>query len=511
MYETMAIAILDSQFTILNLHNASATCQTYRGSDSCGRSVFIKVLNRHQQFFDEMARYLATDRNDSLPYLQANYPPVSYGGEDVLTGTSFGEAIEFHAARASDNSPSPTPTWDLSDLGILVTEWIEGESVASSWPEWSSDQKLRFTRNLTQSLATLHANGEYHGNLQWRHVLIEKCTGHVKLVGLGHYPGKPTKDYDSPAPEHLQIKGLTVGQATDVYLLAKLFLARLDNVSDHPFLESCLDPNPQRRPTISQVARFVEGLGAHYPFYSSPIGLGMYCLSAIILGLLALAFSSNQKATIATTSSIFHTPKASSLAQLLEETRKDLSESDQSQLMHGIRFLDEYDLRRPIAVLVFQRQVFLIGRDLTFAEGDRVYFRGSNYFISQLSPRHIQLTQNDQHVSIFFEPHDKAKTTHSSDTGVFVWDNPNNVVRFLQGIAEVSPILHPQQNFPLSPLFEVMAKLGDYKVEGFDGNIQGNFADGNFCRFLGHLDRLIQYKVDANTVTLSATSPHIQL
>ena len=507
----MAIAILKSQFTILDLLHSSATCQTYRGCDSSGRFVFVKVLNQPQQFFDELARYLATDFYQGVPYLLANFPPATYGSEDVLSETTFGEAIGFYAQSRHHHAPELLQSWELSNLGILVTEWIEGQSAAAFWDECGPTQKLDFTRDLADHLAQLHALGEHHGNLQWSHVLIEKCSKQVKLVGLGHFPGKQVKGYDIPAPEHFQDSNQEVGPATDVYLLAKLFLAHLESASGHPFLETCLHPNPDKRPKIDKVVRFLRSLALPTTFTSSPVGLGLYCLTAIAMGFIALAFSNGQDKGMTTNSALFHSPSTSSLAQLLQETRRDPVEFDPPVTQDGIRFLDEYDLRRPIAVLVFQRKVFLIGRNLTFAEGDRVYYRGSDYVISQLSPRHIQLTQSSQNVSILFDIPENSGTTNASDTGVYVWDNPNNVIRFLQGIAEVSPILHPQSDFPLEPLLAMLARLGEYSVETFEGNIQGQYADGNFSRFLGHLDQLIQYKVEANTVTISASSQQIRL
>ena len=129
----------------------------------------------------------------------------------------------------------PVNGWGRTTRGavFLVTEWIEGESIAG----WQSERRpirdvIRIGREIASGLVAAHAAGIWHCDLKPGNVLLDRA-GHCRLVDFGL--ARWGVDDDSPrggtagflAPEQVSPAFGAISERTDVYGLGATLYALL--------------------------------------------------------------------------------------------------------------------------------------------------------------------------------------------------------------------------------------------------------------------------------------------
>lgn len=487
----MITTILESQYRLIQFLQGTANYQIYLGQNHQGHQVLVKLVFKPDMFFDELARYFALDHLDFIPTLEAHFPPPSMGGVQFADEAQLLDCISFHHNRCVSNKASHRriPT---DDVGILVTQWTQGESLSKTWHHLNDHEQLDIALKITRAVAQIHDTGEYHGQINPRHILISPYRGHLIFTSLGFQNNELHSLDVETSFSHFE--ELNQGQAEDVKQLANHFLIKTQGFATNKIVQACLDAKAQKRPSIHKVLQLLEKQTAEQRFLKPQKFMQVWYLPVLLIGFFALAhfFKPNRQVPMLATAG----EKTAGLADLIRKT----SPTSSALLM------DEYDLRKPIAVLVFQQHVFLIGRNQTYTEGDEVYFRGQNYRIDRLTPKYAELRNRSSHHHLAFEVPSKFETPHASATGVFIWEHPKNLPRVLKGLAEIYPLLPPLPQSATCRILEQLANKAKNNVAIRDDSIWGCLDGASFGRFVQRLDAMMSIKENAGTWQVSLDS-----
>lgn len=477
----MAKAILDEEFQLIKLVKISSHSQTYFGRNSSSCPVLIRILYKAEQFFDELARYFALDHLDCIPKLIAHFPPCSMGGVETLNTPELQEILVTHQRHYEKKSGLANNAEANFDCGVLVTEWIEGPCLTSLWPNLSATQQISYLRKICHALESIHQLGESHGQIQPDHILLKVPCQQPVFIGLGYYPGKTAEAEMGQFPEDGKSAGENSGSEMDMYSLAHHFLSENPFTKKHKITSLCLSHHPEKRPSIGKLSAFLREISPDRNRQSLNTPFVRWLISAAVLILSILLISIPRK--------VLQVPEDPQISQAgLADLIRTKRPTRPSQL------LDEYDLQKPIALFIFQENVMLIGRNQIYCEGEEVTYRGQTLRISQLTPQSIYLSNSSQHVKVAFVPFDTAASPDASETGVFIWEQPNNLPRLLKALAAVYKSFPPLPRTQMVCLLDLLARNPEGTIAIRGDSIYGSFREKSFDLFVNHLDGLILFE-----------------
>ena len=80
-----------------------------------------------------------------------------------------------------------TPVVIFSDIknGIIVMEYIEGETLKSLLEKSTEDYVLRIIKRLGELVGTLHSNSIIHGDLTPANIIVDNLTGEIFFIDFG--------------------------------------------------------------------------------------------------------------------------------------------------------------------------------------------------------------------------------------------------------------------------------------------------------------------------------------
>ena len=501
MTSQATIAVLDGSFHIHTRLGGSGRCRVYGATHVSGEEVVVKLIHGEGPFFDELARLYALD---DCPYAVGHlhhYPPVSTGGQALpLTG----RVDELLQELCPANDPS---------LGLLVLDYVDGQDFATYLAEADLLAKIDSLMELTYALEAIRSRGVVHGNLDANHVLMDRQTGELRLVGLGEDP-------DIEATTEIDQAPFRNSFAKDIKAFGDfLELARTPKWRMAKLARACRDPLPERRPSVATITGKLRRLRErNLPRRSLEIWFG-FLKPLHVLAWLVFIFSSSmtinwlmgdgelpiaqKRARLLQEEGMLPNERVAQLRQLYREAAEDsefrmLLAKDlaaYTQQLPVIKF-SQKDAHTPIAVLAFKDEPAVIGRGFVARIGDWVELDertqkplpynqvNKRYgYLTQIEFNRIRIDYEDAYSWHYFKKPRLFTGGHLGTEIAVVWHNEDNLDALLEGLATLMSL-------------DYEAKDEDEKLP-LGRRVAGIFpSKGGLNAFLDQLQEVLMVDVD---------------
>ncbi len=519
------LAVLDGQFYLHRALSTSPFASVFLATHTSGIEVVVKFVWSGAQFFDELARLYACDDSPYTCGCIFNYPPKSVSGDFPPLDRPFSEMANLRRAR----EPKETQERDWSQVGVLILEYVQGDSLLAHLERGDDLERLDMLLELCGALEELSARGISHGDLSPDNVLLESETEEIKLVGLGQVIGKrvpfsETRDLDTLATREPVLRD-------DLYQLCLAYLPTLDRPGRklNSIRRRCLAPTAEKHPDLEEIKGGLKDLRRkRSPKQSLEILFGFFrpahlavwlCLvllsTVLISHLQGSRHSLPKKRNQILAKTDWETSrKVEALRELLEGMRgekeeryQDIVIRDIAELnleLEGVKRMEGLDASRPIAVLAFFHAPAVIGRRDVFQLGDWIQVDGKQGFLSRIEFNRIRIERHQAFSWHYFEepafPFGKAY----GNNAVLVWQNENNLTRLLQGIAELRGFSFSNRNQPPYPPRSDNAQPEPSKeTPRGDGSFAGIFVSPSTEAFLQQLRSYIDFTLEDNQLVLN--------
>ncbi len=434
----MPLAVL-GPYQLLHCLSQHSYGRVYLAEGEAGRRFVVKFLMEADTFFEELARHYALDSCDQLCKLVVNYPSYAVCGDPFMFRKGLAALFDeysFDGRHLGDEEMLVSP---LADIGALVFEYIEGDSLAALLPSLPLQERFIRLHELAEALLSLHRLGECHGDLIAPNVLVERQSHALKLLDLGYFPNKPLPEGQFRAPHQGRlIEGLTA--ADDVYMLARNFMSLV--ACDQPryaqLLEAALSDDPGRRPSLEQVVQVLRscaGLEQDVevrPSQPWPMRFALPLAAAAAL-LISVLFWEPNRLNVPN-------PDSSGVALLLDQ----LSELQLHQRDRAIAVptkppvaADLEDFHTPYALFCHEDNPVLIGAQRTYRLGDPLLICGVEAQLVSITPKEVVVSQASGLQAFELESSVYHPRVNHGEPGWYVWPHAGNLTRLLDASAQL--------------------------------------------------------------------------
>ncbi len=513
----MALAVQGQEYRMVKRLSNREETRVFLVENDDGHRLVLKCHAHPSLFFDELARYYACD-SPYLCQILYNHPPFLISGDNF----AFHEEImmAFGQEPRQFASAAEMAESDMSRVGVLVLEWVDGQPLADMLPSLEDDQKIQYLDQLTQAVEMLHGCGEHHGKLMPDNVLVDVNTQSIRLIDLGYTPGVSPWEPGYQSPEHDPNSKRKPGPASDVYMVALNFMSDpiFQNKPYARLMKACLKANPNQRPDI----RFIRSaLGfqtekvRRYVLNRSFRWAAVACL--VLASVIAITVTRkdsfveikdryisnlevNPQETVDQLASLRedHLEYGSALTEAIAAAKR----TSQSKILR----LNNQDISKPIAVVALPQRPMVIGRDSVMELGDWVEIDGKTGYISKISVTGLLVQADGEEVQLPFEPPGFTLNQNFNRPGILVWRHEKNLNRLLESLPPLPGLLGEEASIitrdtAISEIFKGRS------LSVSENSLYGFYAVPTFSRFLDELsDQLEIAEVDESIrIALSPT------
>lgn len=415
--------------------------RVYLAEGEAGRRFVVKFLMEADAFFEELARHYALDSCDHLCKLVVNYPSYAVCGDPFMfrkgLASLFGHD-DFDGRHMGEEEMLVSP---LADIGVLVFEYIEGDSLAAILPSLPIEDQFKRLFQLAEALLAIHRLGECHGDLIAPNVLVERESQALKLLDLGYFPNKPLPEGQFRAPHQgRMIEGLTA--ADDAYMLARNFMSLVpcQQPRFRQLVDAALSEDPRQRPSLElivQVLRSCAGLEVPTENRSPrswPVRYALPLAAAAALLVSMLVWEPNRFSVNAIPASGVEVE----LSQLSDLQRNQRDQALAATVTgRGPIAVDLEDFHTPYAVFSHDDNPVLIGAHRTYKLGDPLLIGGAQGKMLSITPKEVVISLASGLRAYALSSSVFHPRVAQGESGWYVWPHTDNLARLLDGSASL--------------------------------------------------------------------------
>lgn len=477
------------------------------------RQALVKFLPKVDFFFEELSRHYACDHSRYLPQLLHNFPPTSVGGIDYLSQSEIERFIDLS-----------WPDIDISEIGALVIEYVEGQPILEKLKTCSREQQIFTLLQIAEALRDLHSQGECHGQLTPDQVLFDPVSNHIKFVDLSYFQGKIPSVLPQLSPEHNPHSQFEVQAASDIYMFALHFFDTIENPSSKlkRLIQQALEFDPTKRPNIEKI---LDCLSAETNQPAPLLSRRSRIWSPIWIGILGCyGFFS----TIAITH-YYDNPLLKARTEILEQNTNDthqavialaqvradanIDDSTAAILAHDIAqikknapnfevaTISQNQFENPLAVFALKQLPSIITWNHVLTLGDWVQLNNQTGYISKIDSFSLEVTFASKTELILFTP--SGFRYGLADSRVIIWKRPGNLNTLLAGISDLADFY--QINLDPNESHRILNTIlnRDFSIPSSSELLFGSFEVSTFTDFLFKLESMFDLNMRGNNLQLA--------